>query len=192
MHEHKTIISHKKQRELLIKQNKQQSNEGTMKFTDLGYEVFTAVKIYFVVLWHYCSEDGNGMFFQNMLTAWEMTWYQFQQTTIVIVSRLLVNNHVYYNINISIQKLSSITYRSVCLLCTVLMPQEEVPLIVEWQHLKLTPFCLPLYSPSTSETVSCSPNYVLLVTVTMWLPLPIFISTEWLDYWVSLGRYSTR
>ena len=103
------IISHKKQRELLIKQNKQQSNEGTMKFTDLGYEVFTAVKIYFVVLWHYCSEDGNGMFFQNMLTAWEMTWYQFQQTTIVIVSRLLVNNHVYYNINISIQKLSSIT-----------------------------------------------------------------------------------
>jgi len=50
VHEHKTIISHKKQRELLIKQNKQQSNEGTMKFTDLGYEVFTAVKIYFVVL----------------------------------------------------------------------------------------------------------------------------------------------
>jgi len=50
VHDHKTIISRKKQRELLIKENKQQSNEGTVKFTDLGCGVFTAVKIYFVVL----------------------------------------------------------------------------------------------------------------------------------------------
>jgi len=50
VHEHKTIISHKKERELLIKQNKQQSNEGTIKLINLGYGVFTAVKIYFVVL----------------------------------------------------------------------------------------------------------------------------------------------
>jgi len=39
------------------------------KFTDLRYGVFTAVAIYFVVLWHYCSEDGNDMFFENTLTA---------------------------------------------------------------------------------------------------------------------------
>jgi hypothetical protein len=62
-------LFHNKQRELLIKQNKQQSNEKTMKIHRFKVWGPHSSDNLFCGSMTLCSEDGNGLFFKNMFNC---------------------------------------------------------------------------------------------------------------------------